>query len=215
MRVCGALALFVLLAAAQATPPSAEIARGVLLERDTAASEGQFSIRADDNRVFRFRYDAHTYVVRDSRLIDAPGLTPGEEVEVISDSVAGSLVRYARDVHVVTEAPRPPRVRPVAASANRMLSMDPLDAYLSTLPTGNLTFSGVVYRVNGERVVLHTREGDQPILLRRDTKYVEDGESVGLASLKPNTRVFIRAGKDLWDQVEAYQVMWGGILEPR
>ena len=42
-----------------------------------------------------------------------------------------------------------------------------------------------------------------------------DGESVDLAKLKPNTRVFIRAGKDIWDQVEAYQVVCGGILQPQ
>ena len=36
-----------------------------------------------------------------------------------------------------------------------------------------------------------------------------------LASLKPNMRVFVRAGKDLYDQVEAYQVIWGKILDPK
>ena len=64
--------------------------------------------------------------------------------------------------------------------------------------------------------MLHTRDGDRPIpRLRRDTHYVQDGESVDGASLKPNMRVFVRAGKDLWDQVEAYQVFWGEILQPR
>jgi hypothetical protein len=28
-------------------------------------------------------------------------------------------------------------------------------------------------------------------------------------------RVFVRAGKDIYEQVEAYQVIWGKILEPR
>lgn len=215
MRVCGIFALLPLLGAAQA-PSSAVIAQGVLLERDTPAIEGEFSIRADDNQVYRFRYDGYTYVVRDSLLITVPALKPGERVEVIADIVPGSLVRYAHDIHVVTEAPRPLRARPAESTASRMLAgFDPLDSYLSTLPIGNLTFSGVVYRVNGERVVLHTRTGDQPILLRRDTRFVEDGESVNLASLKPNMRVFVRAGKDIWDQVEAYQVYWGGILQPR
>jgi hypothetical protein len=34
-------------------------------------------------------------------------------------------------------------------------------------------------------------------------------------SLKPNMRVFVRAGKDLYNEVEAYQVIWGTILSPR
>jgi len=215
MRVCGMLALLPLAAAAQ-SPATAVIAQGVLLERDAPALEGEFSIRSDGNEVFRYRYDGHTYVVRDGRLTTVPALNPGENVEVISDAVGGSPLRYARDIHVVSEAPQPPRVRPGQASAGHLLSgLEPLDRYFSVVPMGNLTFAGVVYRVNGDRVVLHTRLGDQPILLRRDTRYVQDGESVDLASLKPNMRVFIRAGKDIWDQVEAYQVVWGGILEPR
>jgi len=82
--------------------------------------------------------------------------------------------------------------------------------------TGNMTYSGVVFRLNSERVVLHTREaGDLSILLRKDTRYLADGQVVDLESLKPNMRVFVRAGKDLYNDVEAYQVIWGTILTPR
>jgi len=64
--------------------------------------------------------------------------------------------------------------------------------------------------------VLHTREGgEQSLLLRKDTRYVENGEIVEAGNLKLNMRVFVRAGKDLYDQLEAYQVIWGSILEPR
>jgi hypothetical protein len=214
MRVCGMLALLPLLGAAQ-TPATAVVTQGVLLERDTPALEGQFSVRAENNQVFRYRFDVHTYVVRDGRLTTVPALNPGENVEVISDGVQGSVLRYARDIHVISEAPPVARTRPVGNASRLLAGMDPLDRYFSTLPMGNLTFAGVVYRVSGERVVLHTRLGDQPILLRRDTRYVKDGENVDLGSLKPNMRVFVRAGKDIWDQVEAYQVMWGGILQPQ
>jgi hypothetical protein len=213
MRAAGLLALLPLLAAAQ-TPPGASLTRGVLLERDTSAAGGEFSIRADTNEVFCYRFDPQTYVVRDSRLTSLPALNPGENVEVISVAVEGLLVHYARDVHVISDAPPAPRPRPVPG-AGLLTGVDPLDHFFPTLPLGNLTFSGVVYRVNGERVVLHTRAGDQPILLRHDTRYVEDGENVDHASLKPNMRVFIRGGKDIWDQVEAYQVYWGQILLPQ
>jgi hypothetical protein len=65
-------------------------------------------------------------------------------------------------------------------------------------------------------VVLHTREaGDLSIQLRKDTRYLADGQLVDAASLKPNMRVFVRAGKDLYNDVEAYQVIWGSILTPR
>jgi hypothetical protein len=213
LKAAAALLALLALGAAAQTPPPAALVKGVLLERDTAAGEGQLSVRASDNQVSRYRFDSHTYVVRDGQFTTVPALNPGEDVEVISDSVAGSLVRYARDVHVISEPPAP-RTRPVPASHVVAVS-DPLDRLFSPLPSGNLTFAGVVYRVTSERVVLHTRDGDQPILLRRDTRYVGDGASVDGASLKPNMRVFVRAGKDLWDQVEAYQVFWGEILQPQ
>ena len=196
------------------TPPAVTVAEGVLLERDTASPEGEFSVRVESNQVFRYRYDGHTYVVREGRLTTVAALNPGESVEVISDRYEGPVLRYAHDVHVISQAPPAPRVRPTPAG-HLLSGFDPLDALFPPPRAGDLTFAGVVYRVTGERVVLHTRLGDQPILLRRDTRYVQDGESVGIASLKPNLRVFIRGGKDLWDQVEAYQVSWGEILQPR
>jgi hypothetical protein len=214
MRAAGILALLPLLGAAQ-TPPSAALVEGVLLERDTPAVSGEFSIRAAGNQVFRYRFDNNTYVERENRLTTVPGLNPGEKVEVLSDSVADSVLRYARTVHVISPAPPP---MPPAANrlpAGERAPLDSADRYSFPLPVGNLTFAGVVYRVTGERVVLHTRDGDQPILLRRDTHYVQDGASVDSASLKPNMHVFVRGGKDIWDQVEAYQVFWGEILQPR
>ena len=73
-----------------------------------------------------------------------------------------------------------------------------------------------MFRLNSQRVILHTREaGDQSIQLRKDTRYLADGQLVDADSLKPNMRVFVRAGKDLYNEVEAYQVIWGTILSPR
>ena len=82
--------------------------------------------------------------------------------------------------------------------------------------TGNLTFSGVVFRLNSQHLVIHTRQaGDLSILLRKDTRYLADGQLVDAGSLKPNMRVFVRAGNDIYNDVEAYQVIWGTILTPR
>jgi hypothetical protein len=44
---------------------------------------------------------------------------------------------------------------------------------------------------------------------------LDGGEVVDAAALKPNTRVFVQAGKTFYDQVEAYQVVWGEILGPK
>jgi hypothetical protein len=195
---------------AQTAPPAAPaLVRGVLLERDTPTGSGEFSVRLADNQVFRYHFDTKTYVERENQMIDVPRLQPGEKVEVVSDTVPGSVLRYARTVHVFQDAPPP-----------RSLTAGRLRAYRAaterSVPTGTLTYSGVVFRVTGERLVLHTREGgDQSILLRKDTRFLENGETVEAENLKPNMRVFVKAGKDLYDQVEAYQVIWGSILDPK
>jgi hypothetical protein len=208
MRTAGVLLLIARIAASQAPTPSLALMRGVLLERDPQTSAGEFSVRAADNQVFRYRFDSQTYVERNNRLTDVNGLQPGDKVEVLSDVARGSALRYARTVHVLEE---PPPARTLSAARLRTSRTLPE----RSLTLGNLTYSGVVFRVNSDRLVLHTRAGgDQSILLRKDTLYVANGEMVDPADLKPNMRVFVRAGKDLYDEVEAYQIMWGSILDP-
>jgi hypothetical protein len=210
MRIAAGCLLVAGLAAAQmTTAPSAALVRGVLLERDTQTASGEFSVRTADNQVLRYQFDRKTYVEREHDLIDVPRLKPGEKVEVVSDAVPGLSLRYARTVHVLDDAP-PPR----PATLGRYRAYRPSDD--RNLPTGNLTYSGVVFRISSERLMLHTRTGgEQAIQLRKDTRYLQNGEIVEADKLALNTRVFIRAGKDVYDQVEAYQVIWGSILDPK
>ena len=189
------------------THENAALVRGVVLECDTRPS-GELSIRTADNEVLRYQFDAKTYAEREEHLIEAGRVKPGEQVEVVSDRMPGSLVRYARTIHVIQPTPPP---RPL--SQGRLRAYNPKQ---DPVRTGNLTYSGVVYRLSDERVLIHTREaGDLAILLRKDTRYLQDGVVVEPADLKLNMRVFVRAGKDLYGEVEAYQVIWGTILTPR
>ena len=190
------------------SPASAALIRGVLLERDTTPG-GQFSIRLPDNQVLRYQYDRKTYVEREKLLIDVPRLEPGDRVEIVSDAVPGSALRYARTVHVLGDPPRPARA-PSPARPRSYLGAD------RAIQTGNLTYSGVVFRITPERLVLHTREESEFALqLRKDTRFLCDGEIVEASALTPNVRVFVRAGKDLYGRVEAYQVIWGKILDTK
>jgi len=202
VRLAGVLLVSGLICAAQIPPQNAALLRGVLVERDAPADSGEFSVRAAGNEVIRYRFDARTYVEREERMIDVPRLRPGERVEVLSDLLANSPLRYARTIHVIDPAPGPRgRARP------RSGINDP--------PRGDLTFAGVVSRVGDGRLVLHTRDaGEQTILIRQDTHFLADGETVAVGDLKTNMRVFVRAGKDVFGHVEAYQVVWGGILLP-
>src|SRR5438477_4048468 len=155
MRTFGLFIFLPFAAAAQTVPPPA-LVRGVILECDSQTASGELAIRAADNQVFRYRFDARTYAERDERLIPASRLRPGEKVEVVSDRSAAPAVRYARTIHVVQPAAPP---RPLSLGRYRATRNDPTrNALLDLAPTGNLTFSAVVFRLNAERAALHTRE---------------------------------------------------------
>ncbi|HJT88617.1 MAG TPA: hypothetical protein VJ732_12195, partial [Bryobacteraceae bacterium] len=137
----------------------------------------------------------------------------GEKLEVLSGEGPATSLRYALTVRVLQPPPEPAAREPLTQGRYRAYRRPAAEHYI---PTGNLTFSGVVSKLGGDRMVLHTREsGDKIILLRRDTRYVANGDPVDAASLKRNMRVFVRAGRNYYDEVEAYQVVWGGIFEPR
>jgi hypothetical protein len=195
--------------AAQEAPFSG-IVRGVLIECGQTISAGEFSVRtAASNQVYRYTFDARTYVEREDRRISMAAVRKGDTVEIVSDREESVAVHYARTVHVIEARPAP---RPISQAGRSRPYRSPVDLLA---PRGNLTYSGVIARLAADHLVLHTRqEGEKTILLRLDTSYLESGTLVDAADLKPNTRVFVRAGKSLDDRIEAYQVVWGDILEP-
>ncbi|HUB78480.1 MAG TPA: hypothetical protein VMB03_06780 [Bryobacteraceae bacterium] len=204
MRACCLFLLAPFVAGAQFPAPQQP---GVLLERDLNVDSGELAVRAPDNQVYRYRFDPKTVVHRDTFAGGMGHLRLGDQVNVESEPVAGSLLRYAKTIWV-SDSPdtlnRPEDLR--RGIAFPLLDLNPR--------TGNLTFSGVVARLNGQSLVLRTREGEQILLIRRDTRYVANGDTVEAARLQPNMRVFVRAGRNLYEQVEAYQVIWGSILVP-
>ena len=205
------LATWVITLPAEPAPRFSGVTRGVLLECDATGAMGQFSVRAGGtNEVYRFAFDAKTYLERDNRPISIGGLQKGDTLEVVSDRDENIPVHYARTVHVIETRPAP-RL-PLTAGRSRLYHASPIDLIA---PRGNITFAGVVTKLTADRVVLHTRlDGLKTVLLRLDTRYLESGTVVDAADLKPTTRVFVRAGKNLDDQVEAYQIIWGDTMEP-
>jgi hypothetical protein len=205
MRACCLFLLAPLIAGAQ-FPAAEQI--GVLLDRDSNVNAGQFSLRAPDNQVYRYQFDAQTLVERDTLTGGMGHVRPGDQVTVASEPVPNSLLRLARTIRVLGAPPQ------MTLADNRVHNTS-FSFLLDRAPqTGNLTFSGVVSRLNGQSLVLRTREGEQTLLIRRDTRYVDNGDTVEAAQLRPNMRVFVRAGRNLYEQVEAYQVIWGSILDP-
>jgi hypothetical protein len=188
---------------------TAPLVSGVLLERDAPAESGELSVRTASNEVFRFRFGPQTRVERGGIAAEAVRLQPGDIVDVVPDRTPNADLRYALSIRV-TAAWQPPRT----ALPARRPAEPGID---SVLFAGDaLSFSGVVSRLSPARVVLRMRSGaDQTIVLLKQTRYVASGEIVDADALKPNMHVFVRAAKSVYGELEAYQVVWGQILQPR
>jgi hypothetical protein len=50
------------------------------------------------------------------------------------------------------------------------------------------------------------------LLLRADTRYSGDGVRVEAPEPLLNKHVFVRAGRNMYGALEAYQIVWGEIL---
>ena len=183
------------------------IVRGVLIQCDAT----HLSVGDDDNRAFRFVTDSRTFIERDHQRVSCAKLRAGDRMEIVSDRSSEPGARYARMASVVNEALRPRRKTVIVARAP-IFRDSPTTRFA---PRGSLIFTGVVLRRESTGVVLRTRlDGEKWILTRRDTLFREEGLPVESTALPAGARVFVRAGRNLDGQVEAYEVVWGEILSP-
>ncbi len=206
MRYCVPL-IFAAAGLAQQAPIG--ILRGELVTWKAAGPAGELNVKTIEGHVYECAYDAKTYFERDNQRVAPGAMSEGDRLEIVSDRRPGSQVCYARTVHVMD--PLDPSVSPMARERLRR-GMSPTESFA---PRGDLTFAGVVVRIEPEMLVLRTRaDGEKVIVLRSDTRYIGNGQRINAAGLKRNTRVFIRAGRNLDNEVEAYQIVWGDIIQP-
>jgi len=163
-------------------------AKGVLLARNTAGV------------VEGCGYDSLSILELSRQRVTVAKLEAGDPLEIITDHKPGSYDCYIRMLQVIPPGPPPSRVKPVAATRPAF-----------DWPRGDRTVSGVIIRRDARTITLRTRDGEQTLLLRKDTRYLGDGAQQDAAAALVNTRVFVRAGGNLEGGVEAYQVMWGEI----
>lgn len=190
--------------AAQTAPPA--FLRGDFVEMKGSDKKGEFGVRTAENHVYRCQFDDRTWFESNKLRINASALQAGDHLEVVSDrSKLSPGDCYARTVHVVEiVTPVRSRLRPYQSVTEHIA------------PRGDLTYAGLVITINSSRMELRLRSQAEPmaLLLRPDTRYVQDGIQIKFGQLKPNMRVYVRAGRNLEEQVEAYQVSWGEILTP-
>jgi hypothetical protein len=177
------------------------IVRGALIQCDNT----RLTVRTADNHTYGFVIDSKTFIERDNFRISCSKLDKSEPLEIVSDRSTEPGMMYARLITVVN-----PQTR-----ARRRPPLEHEDPTLSIAPRGSLTFTGMVLRMDDDGLVLRTRvDGEKWILVRHDTRFREDGLRVEPSSLHSSTRVFVRAGKNLDGEIEAYEIVWGEILTP-
>src|ERR1700682_4908679 len=194
-------------AMAQENGPSGFL-RGQLLSWTGTPRAGEFTFQATQNHIYFCSYDEKTYFEREKQHITIAGTEKGDRLEVVSDQRQGSTVCYARTVHIMDE----PRIVKQPGVRPRPRPVSPPDLAATR---GTLTLSGVVLKVTPEMLFMRSRAGERSaIRLRPDTRYLMEGQPAEVGSLRANLVVFVRAGKNLDNEVEAYQVVWGQILQP-
>ena len=200
MRLSGIIAI-ALLAAPLCKPADMPkgLFRGQMVSWEGSPTKGVLLARNNAGTVQGCGYDALSILELSRRRVTVAKLEPGDPLEIITDHKPGSRDCYIRMLQVIPPGPPPSRVSPAAARSSIQL------------PRGDRTVSGVIIRHDARMITLRTRDGEQTLLLRKDTRYLGDGAQQDATALAVNTRVFVRAGPNLYGGIEAYQVMWGEI----
>ena|SRR5258708_11415095 len=150
-------------------------------------------------------YDSRSYFERARERVTLTKLAQGDSIEVLADHKPGSWTCYARIVRVLEVQPRVSQ-RPARPTSPPSIPLT------GPLARGDRSVAGLVTRLERNAVWIKTREGEQVVYLRPDTHYLDSGLRVERASVPLNERVYVRAGRDIDGDIEAYEVVWGAIL---
>ena len=191
----------------QAAVPASPV-QGDLLDWMGKTDRGELVFRNADSQVFQCSFDDKTYFERGSRQVTLSSGDKGARVEVLAEFPQPPAC-YARSVRFTSSRVNRTITTGFKGPDRSGIALDLITA------RGDLTLAGVVVKVSAGALLLRTRSNERKlILLRPDTRFLGEGQGQDCGSLAVNTPVFIRAGKNLEDEVEAYQIIWGEILEP-
>jgi hypothetical protein len=184
------------------------ILRGDLVAWSGTPRAGLLTFRNADNRLLECGFDDKTWFERENEHIVISAMRAGDHMELVADNRPPSTSCYARTVQIldVTLPRRTPSGKPGFRSHNTATEL--------FAPRGDMTFAGIVMGMNGNWLTLATRnKGRHVLLLRPDTRYLGGGLPQERSNLAPQTLIFVRAGRNLDGDIEAYTIIWGGILE--
>jgi hypothetical protein len=166
---------------------------------------GVMMFQTPDKVSHQCAYSSKTFFEQDHRRTEIGGLQPGQHLEILLERNNEPPRCRALIVRVITAA--------AAAARPRMRDIpSPTESFA---PRGNLLYSGVVVDFNGYSILLRTRGGErQRILLREDTRFLGAGSPSSRTLLPFDKTIQVRAGKTFDNEIEAYSIIWGELLQP-
>lgn len=177
---------------------------GVVSGHISDIQKGSFLLKTVAQKEFRCTYDSRTWFEQSRVRVAPTAFLPTDLVEIIADRrLIEGMPCYARTVRLADLAP-------VKDGGRMRITYRAVTE--SIIPRGEYQWGGIVSELTPEKLVLRTRtEGYKTLLLRRDTRFLEDGVVSEYGRLKPNTKISIRAGRSLSGEVEVYQIIWGAV----
>lgn len=184
----------------------APLTRAVFQHWAGSQTGGVMVFETSDKVSHQCAYSSKTYFERDHRKTDITGIEAGQPLEVLLEKNNEPPRCRALIVRVLT---------PAAFSAPRRMRNIPSPTE-SFAPRGTLLYSGIIVDANHFWLVLRSRNGErQRILLREDTRFFDAGSVTSRTSLPRNKPVQIRAGMTFENEIEAFSIVWGEILQPK
>jgi len=180
---------------------------GDLVERTGTPQPTELVLRSIDHYVHRCQSTPRTVY----EAVTATDVRVGDRMEWLVETRGVGRVCELKSARLIT---RPPTIADALASTQPRvrINTNPLN---SIAPRGNIMHGGVVTGIHENRLTLRLRGGVyQSILLRRDTHFFGEGVLADRSQLQLNQRVWVRLGKNLDGDLEAFYVAWGGILRP-
>jgi len=203
MRIPLILALAGAVIWAQPKPPLG-ILRGELSSWTGSWDGGALQLKLESGMDYECQFNSRTFFDRDRSRISVGRLRPGDLLEIVSDRTSVASACFARMVKIISKLQDAPVTWGQVTRATEHFA-----------PRGDLIYSGIIVEHANDGFVLRTRAGQRvAIRLRSDTRFIQNGLPSGRDILSVNGVVFVRAGTGLGEEVEAYQVVAGEILQP-
>ncbi|MBI3679172.1 MAG: hypothetical protein HY235_02020 [Acidobacteria bacterium] len=203
IRLACALVLVAVFQSAQPLP----LTRGVFQGWTGTDSSGSFLLETPDKQSHRCSYTSRTHFEREQRRTAVSTIQTGQTLDVLSERSHELPLCRALIVRIVNLE------QPFLHNTRRSVLMQyQTDVFV---PRGNVFLAGVVLRAEQDSILLRTRSGSRYlVMLRKDTRFADSGMRSERDRLPFSRPVYVRAGRNLDNDLEAYSVVWGDILKP-